>query len=46
MIQNLQLNMNNSNDNKLEIISKIFTPELELLPNVCDFIKQSLALRK
>ena len=42
--QNLQLDLNINNDNKLENIRKILNPKLELLPNVCDFIKQSLAL--
>ena len=46
MVQNLQLDLNINNDNKLENIGKILNPKLELLPNVCDFIKPSLALRK
>lgn len=44
MFQKLQLN--SIINNRLDHIKKILNPELELLPFVCDFIKQSLALRK
>ena len=46
LFQKLQLNQNIDINNKLEYIEQILNPNLELVPHVCDFIKQSLALRK
>lgn len=46
MFQHLQLDINFDNNNRLGYIKQILNPKKELLPYVCDFIKQSLELRK